>query len=153
MGEGSSEKQHQHSPSVVTPKKVDEPTRAKLQLLVLAVVPILCFICILKFDLGFARDWDAFIAYPSVAAMLAVAAYWTAGRSRRIFLMVTLIAGVHSLVLFTLNATSDESVRRFRTILDKRTFTQGAMYNATIALALYYHQAQQDTAVVPLWRH
>jgi Flp pilus assembly protein TadD len=123
-------------------------------LFVLAVVPVVSFLFIVKFDLGAAMDWDVFAPYFFLTVLLAAVLFLehlTAEGTRLVLLMI-LVSFLTSLIYFSLNSTSKACVRRFTALIDLRTVSHSALYGASRHLADYYHQVQDRPGAVETWR-
>ena len=124
-----------------------------VRFLAAALIPVLLFLAGAKFDLGAAKDWDVLAPYAFIGVLLAAVLFLqTAIENRQKILF--LVVGVSLLSTGSylyLNSTPDSSIRRYRTLLDRRTMSNVSYYSAVLHLALYYHQVRDTVAPVELW--
>ncbi|MBI4548692.1 MAG: tetratricopeptide repeat protein [Ignavibacteriae bacterium] len=121
--------------------------------LLAAIVPVILFILVAKFDLGTARDWDIAAPYAYIISLLAVLVSLNEKHfsTMKTFTMIIVLSLMNSLIWFTLNATADSSINRYKALLDQRIFSQAAMYSGTLNLSLYYHQIKDIHGPIDLW--
>lgn len=123
--------------------------------LLIAFAPITAFIVLAKFDLGAARDWDVCAAYFLFFTLAAAVFLFGRGASpaaQRVAILCIVLMLVQSIAMFRVTASTDASISRYRSLLDRRNMSQYGLYSARLFLALYYHQAGNDTSVIGLWR-
>ena len=124
-----------------------------VRFLAAALIPVLLFLAGAKFDLGAAKDWDVLAPYAFIGILLAAVLFLqTAVENRQKILF--LVVGVSLLSTGSylyLNSTPDSSIRRYKTLLDRRTMSNVSYYSAVLHLALYYHQVRDTVAPVELW--
>ncbi|HEV8539193.1 MAG TPA: tetratricopeptide repeat protein, partial [Bacteroidota bacterium] len=118
-----------------------------------ATLPPGIFLCLVKFDLGAARDWDVFTPYVFILALFAVWMHLGRGDSVELkpITMIILVTAIHTFLYIYFNTTRDQGIRRYQTFFDKRVLPQVGYYNATLFLSQYYHQIKNPDEPVVLW--
>ena len=118
-----------------------------------AIVPVFMVLFVTKFDLGMSRDWDIFAPYFFLLSLFAVFIFFESGlpNGRKIFSITIIVTIANSLVWFYLNSTTDASIRRYTSLLDKRIVSQGGFYSANLYLSMYYHQIRDLKSPIQLW--
>lgn len=117
--------------------------------LAVAVVPVLCFLAVAKFDLPMAQDWDIAAPYAVIVMLLGLLAV----RERfgdgapRLLLLVLPVALFNSFAWFSVNAGTDPSVARASSFIDTRISSQDGTYQSTLHF-VEYHLARGDAAEV-----
>ncbi|MFI5251763.1 MAG: tetratricopeptide repeat protein [Bacteroidota bacterium] len=130
------------------------PRNKEHKFLGIALIPIILFLFVVKFDLGAARDWDVIAPYFFIAAILALSMFYeypvTGGE--KAITIILLISVVQSMLMFSLNSTSEASIKRYKSLFDRRNTSQNAYYNGSLYLAYYYHQVNNTDGAITVWK-
>ncbi|TAK62717.1 MAG: hypothetical protein EPO24_04705 [Bacteroidetes bacterium] len=120
----------------------------------IALLPVIVFICFVKFDLGAAKDWDVIAPLFSMLYAFAGWAYLqrTESNPTRVLNVVIIITMLNSLVWCYFNTSAEAGVQRTYSLLDKRNLSQFGHYAASLHLAQYYHQVKNNAPVAGLWQ-
>jgi len=120
-----------------------------------ATLPVLVLMLIIKYDLGAAKDWDVFAPFAFSVAVFGIFVFLRSKlvNTIKIFSIVITLTLLHTLSYTCLNSTADASVRRYLTMLNKRTVSNFGYYASTLHLALYYHQVKNKTGAVDIWKN
>lgn len=123
------------------------------QFLLFAIMPIILFLCVVKFDLGAARDWDVFSSY--VFILMLFGAHMVVSENRilpvKTLSLVILLSLIHSSLYWYMNSTTDASLKRYESLFDARTLSQNGFYGASLQLSMYYHQVNNSHEPIILW--
>jgi hypothetical protein len=120
---------------------------------IVAIIPLIVLLCTIKFDLGAAKDWDIFTPFVFVLTLFCIFTflYKRTVATIKIISLVIILTFINTLSYVWLNSTTDSSIRRYLSLLDKRTIGNFGYYGATLHLALYYHQINNKPLAVELW--
>jgi tetratricopeptide (TPR) repeat protein len=121
--------------------------------MLIAVVPVLLFLLIVKFDIGAAKDWDVFAPYTLLLGCLALVVFFPSetDEKKRAFLIVATVTLLHSLTFFVLNASVQPSVKRYESFFNTKTLSNFGFYSSSLGLALYHHQMKNESEVIRIW--
>ena len=129
-----------------------EPTLSKL--LLCSILPLMVFVIVAKFDLGLAKDWDVSSSFFFLIALYAAYIVTTVEtfdvRAWNMMIAATLL---HSLLFFGLNATAEPAVNRAKALLDRRIVSEGAYYQASFHLSMYYYHKKDPSSLIAVWRN
>ncbi len=120
---------------------------------VAAIIPLIILLCTIKFDLGAAKDWDVLAPFVFIVVLFSIYVFLRAKITEMsgILSLVIIFSFLNGLSFISLNSTSEASIQRYQTLLDKRTVGNFGFYGATLHLALYYHQTNNKPAAVDSW--
>src|SRR5467141_553155 len=121
----------------------------------LLAVPVLLSLLVLKFDLGTAKDWDigaTFVFVPSLFACYAFLQVRGIGAVKIMGLIIA-TAFLTTLPYFHLNARTESSIRRYKTLLDNRITPYDSRWLALNHLSWYYYYSRDTAGLNPLWRN
>ena len=115
----------------------------------LALVPVVLFTAVAKFDLPMAQDWDIPAPYALIATLLGLllAAERFAESGTRPLLVLLLVTAMNSFTWFALNATTQPAIERAQSLMDKRISSQDGSFQSMLHFVEYY-LARKDTAEV-----
>ncbi len=122
---------------------------------VIAFLPVVCLLALIKFDLGAIRDWDMFAPYfYFLPFFLVLHTFENADdRTIRVSAFVVVLLIIHSCSYWLVNAGAQSMLRRISVVFDQRTLSHGAYYTASLNLAQYYHQTGEDQKALDVWLH
>jgi len=128
-------------------------TSTEGRLMLIAFVPVLLFLLIVKFDIGAAKDWDVFAPYTLLLGCLALVVFFPSetDEKKRAFLIVATVTLLHSLTFFVLNASVQPSVKRYESFFNTKTLSNFGFYSSSLGLALYHHQMKNESEVIRIW--
>ncbi len=122
--------------------------------LLIAIVPVILFSFIVKYDLSAARDWD--ILAPFFILFFIFAGYlWfhhSLKESTQAITPIIAVTILTSTFWFLFNTTTDAPVQRLKALDDKRTVSPLGHYSGALHLAMYYHQTKNDSGVIEVWK-
>ncbi|TAK65605.1 MAG: hypothetical protein EPO24_02300, partial [Bacteroidetes bacterium] len=106
----------------------------------IAVIPLLLFIAVAKFDLGMAKDWDIVASLMFVVSLSSIVFVFLENSSIALksVQMATVTMALTSLPWFYLNSTVEENIHRTESFQDTRVVSPEGYYLATIHLAAHY---------------
>jgi len=119
----------------------------------LVLVPVFAFLFVAKFDLGAVKDWDVLAPYAFIGVLLSAFAFYRSPHEGRTSIL-SLLLGIgllNTLGYVYLNSTTDGTLRRYHSMLDRRTISEVSYYTAALHLAQYYHQVEDTTSPQMLW--
>lgn len=121
--------------------------------LTIAIIPVFLLLLIVKYDLGAAKDWDVLAPFWFLLALLAVFLFLKikTADTIKIFTLILVITTINSFSYFILNATTQHSIQRYKSLLNKRVLSNFGYYASTLSLVLYYHQVKDSTGPIELW--
>jgi tetratricopeptide (TPR) repeat protein len=114
-----------------------------------AVIPVVAFFAVAKFDLPMAQDWDIPAPYTLAVTLLGLVLLRDrlAAQTPRVILALALVTALNSFAWFTLNASTQPSLERAAALIDKRISSQDGTYQSTLHF-VEYNLARGDTAEV-----
>ena len=122
------------------------------RILLLSIAPFFLFLCLAKFDLGMAKDWDISSSFFLIVMFFAS---YVVSRPEVIGInvmgMVVIISFLNSLIYFQVNATPDSSVERAESLLDKRLLSGEGYYEGTFHLSMHYFYTREIDKMVQEW--
>ena len=124
------------------------------QFLILCLIGVILFLCVVKFDLGTARDWDVFAPYFFILTLLSCSMFFRTSIAHplRAFVNILVMVGINSWLYIYGNSTTDASVKRFTSLFDKRVLSQNGFYGASLTLSQYYHQVKNFKEPITIWQ-
>jgi hypothetical protein len=129
-------------------------TQPLTQFLFCASMPVMAFLCIVKFDLGAARDWDVFSSYVFILVILVI--FLLIGKTKTLpvktMSIIILVSLLHSSLYWYMNSTTGAALKRYGSLFDSRLLSQNGFYGASLQLSLYYHQINEPREPVVIWK-
>jgi len=118
-----------------------------------AFVPVLGFIAVVKFDLGFPKDWDVLAPYFFLINLFAVLIFFQSEflNKTKIVALLTIVSLLTSLPWFLVNANTEATLKRMEALLDSRITSPSGMYQSQFHLSMYYHKHKLLDKQVALW--
>ncbi len=122
-------------------------TNTTATFLVFALVPVVIFFALTKFDLPMAQDWDIPAPYTVILTLLGLmlAAEKFGGRGAGAVIPLLVVTALSSFLYFGLNASIAPALARASTFVDKRVSSQDGSYQSTLHFVEYY-RTTSDTA-------
>jgi tetratricopeptide (TPR) repeat protein len=123
------------------------------KLLLCSILPFLLFIFIAKFDLGLGKDWDVSASFFFLIALYGAYIFSSIEpldvRTMNIMITTTLL---NSLLYVGLNSTVEPCISRMKALLDKRIVPEGAFFQGSFHLSMYYFHQHDPQKMITLWR-
>ncbi|TAK65604.1 MAG: tetratricopeptide repeat protein [Bacteroidetes bacterium] len=112
------------------------------------------FIAVVKFDLGFPKDWDIPASYFFLVNLLAIRIFFQSNisSSTRIALTVIILTLLASVPWFLINASTEPALKRAETLIDKRITSPSGMYQSMFHISMFYHHTQQYERQSDVWK-
>ncbi len=122
---------------------------------IIAILPVLFFTFVVKYDLSAAKDWDILAPFFVLLSALACTLYFqhSTKEGTRGAIIVIAMTILTSTVWFAFNTTTEPPVQRLHTLLDTRTVSPLGYYSGSFHLAMYYHQMKDDSGAVKVWKN
>jgi len=119
----------------------------------MALVPVYLYLLDAKLEQGMANDWDTFAAFFFLMNLIAVYFFFRKEpkRSHNILLLIIGISLLNSLTWFTLNATTQPSIDRFKSLWDKRILSHLGRYTMSLRVSRYYHAIDDTSHQISIW--
>ena len=120
---------------------------------IIALAPVFLYLLDAKLEQGTANDWDTFAAFFFLLNMIAAYLFFRKEpkRSHNILLLIIGISLLNSLTWFTLNATSQPSIDRFKSLWDKRILSHLGRYTMSLRVYRYYHALNDTSKQISTW--
>jgi len=119
-----------------------------------ALLPIFVYYFIAKLEQGNADDWDVFASHFFLLNLLAALFFFQIKPSQesKVFGLLIGMSFLFTLPWLTLNAKTDESIKRFQSLSDSRNVSHLGQYTMALRLTRYYN-AINDTVHQPdVWQ-
>ncbi|HMD14505.1 MAG TPA: hypothetical protein VKI62_07770, partial [Bacteroidota bacterium] len=118
-----------------------------------ALVPVFLYLFDAKLEQGTANDWDTFAAFFFLMNLIAAYLFFRKEprHSYSILLLIIGISLLNSLTWFTLNATTQPSIDRFKTLWDKRILSHLGRYTMSLRVYRYYHALNDTSKQISTW--
>ncbi len=118
-----------------------------------ALVPLFGFLLVAKLEQGTANDWDVFAAHFITLSLFASHLFWkwVSRDAVKTFVLILLISTLQSVIWFSANATTDQNIRRFQTMWDKRMLSHLGNYTMALRLTRYYDATNDTLKEIDTW--
>jgi tetratricopeptide (TPR) repeat protein len=118
--------------------------------LLMMVLSMAAFICIARFDIPLAQDWDVPASYAYLVALYAliVATPWLNEHKATILPTIVLVTLLGSLSWWYLNSTVEPNITRMRQFIDKRISSPDGIYQSTYHLGEHYIRVHDMTNII-----
>lgn len=116
------------------------------RMFLIALVPVLVFFAVAKFDLPMAQDWDVPAAYAYLLTLAAAyaASQWLGTGAVRAFSVLLLVTCLNSCTYMYLNASVEPNIGRVASFIDTRIASHDGCYQSTLHFTEYFVH-QEDT--------
>lgn len=120
---------------------------------IIALCPVFLYLLDAKLEQGTANDWDTFAAFFFLLNLIAAYLFFRKEpqRSHNILLLIIGISLLSSLTWFTLNATTQPSIDRFKSLWDKRILSHLGRYTMSLRVYRYYHALNDTSKQISTW--
>jgi tetratricopeptide (TPR) repeat protein len=119
-----------------------------------AIVPVLGFVAIVKFDLGFPKDWDVPAPYFFLINLYALLVFYQTEylNKNKTVALLAVISLLTSLPWFLVNANVEATLQRTEALLDSRITSPSGMYQSQFHLSMYYHKHKMLDKQIDVWK-
>ncbi len=120
-----------------------------------AIVPVLGFIALVKFDLGFPKDWDVPAPYFFLLNLFALLIFFQTEYLNKIKIVVllTIISLLTSMPWFLVNANTKATLQRVETLIDYNITSPSGIYQSLFHLSMYYHKHKILDKQIDVWKN
>ncbi len=123
------------------------------KLFLLYSIPLGIFIFLFQFDLGMAKDWDipATFAFPVYLFTIYFFLRSASIHYRKIMSLVIVMSACLLIPYFQLNATVEQDISRFNTMLNSPFMSEKAYFCAVSHLSKYYYNDRKKAELDTIW--
>ena len=115
---------------------------------------VLGFIAVVKFDLGFPKDWDVPAPYFFLLNLFALHLFFQTNYSDKIKIvtLLTVVSMLTSLPWFMVNVNPGATLKRSETLLDARNTSPSGIYQSMFHISMYYHHHKLLDQQIDVWK-
>ncbi|MBI5215537.1 MAG: tetratricopeptide repeat protein [Ignavibacteriae bacterium] len=118
-----------------------------------AIIPVLGFIALVKFDLGFPKDWDVPAPYFFLFNLFALLIFFQTEYLNKITIVAlfTIVSLLTSMPWFLVNANAEATLQRTEALIDSRITSPSGMYQSQFHRSMYYHKHKMLDKQIDVW--